>query len=186
MILYTSPARIKRDTPLGSAVDEHLLTNYIRLAQDKEILPMLGTQLDNKLKADIEADTLSGEYLTLMNDFIVPALVQFTFAMFAPALRVRFSNNSVSVTSSESGGQSDWRDIKPLVDTAMNMGEFYRERGIEYILNDIASFPEYDNNTGSDLHPKTNLYGGVLNVDQSVPDRRDRVILAAYGMKKYL
>lgn len=186
MILYTSPTRIKRDTPLGSAVDEHLLTNYIRMAQDKEILPMLGTQLDNKLKADIEADTLSGEYLKLMNEFITPALVQFTFAMFAPALRVRFSNNAVSVTTVESGSQADWRDIKPLVDTAMNMGEFYRERGIEYILNDTSSFPEYNDNTGADLHPKTNLYGGVLNVDQSVQNRRERVILAAHGMKKYL
>ena len=186
MILYTSPARIKRDTPLGSAVDEHLLTNYIRLAQDKEILPMLGTQLDNKLKADIQADTLTGAYLTLMNDYIVPALVQFTFAMFAPALRVRFSNNSVAVTSSESGSQADWRDIKPLVDTAMNMGEFYRERGVEYICNDTSLFPEYNSNTGSDLHPRAQLYGATLNLNTNSIRRIDRTILAAYGMKKFL
>ena len=183
MILFTSPTRVKRDTPLGSAVDEHLLSNYIRLAQDKEILPMLGTRLDLKLKSDIENDTLAGAYLTLMDDYIVPALVQFTFAMFAPALRVRFSNNAVSVTQVESGSSADWRDIKMVVDQAQNMGEFYRERGIEYICNDTGAFPEYQQNSGADLHPKKQLYGGTLNINTNPLRRLDKVILAAYGIK---
>jgi hypothetical protein len=186
MILYTTPAKIKRDTPLGSAVDEHLLTNYIRLAQDKEILPMLGTKLDEAIKSKIAADALTGKYKILMDDYLVPALVQFTFAMFAPALRVRFSNNAVSVTQTESGSGAEWRDVKPMVDLATNMGEFYRERGIQYILNDTSSFPEYQQNTGSDLYPTTNNYGSTLNLDPTNPSRLDKVILAAYGFKKYL
>lgn len=184
MILYTSPARVKRDTLLGSAVDEHLLTPYIRLAQDKEILPMLGTKLDEKLKADIDAATLTGEYKILVDNFIVPALVQFTFAMFAPALRVRFSNNAVSVTQTESGSGAEWRDIKPMVDLATNMGEFYRERGIEYICHNTSEFPEYNQNTGPDLHPTRRNYGTTLNLDPSLT-LADRNLLSAYGIKKY-
>lgn len=186
MTLYTSPQIVKRDTPLGSTIDEHLLAVTIRQAQDKEILPMLGTQLDKKLKADIEAGTLAGEYKTLMDDYIVPALVQFTFAMVAPVVRVRFSNNSVSVVSSEQGQSADFRDIKPLVDNAKNMAEFYREQGIKYILNDTSSFPEYNANTGSDLYPMTQSYGGVLNIGRDSLPRRDKVVLAAYGLKRYL
>lgn len=182
MTLYTSPTIVKRDTPLGSTIDEHLLAVTIRQAQDKEILPMLGTKLDEKLKADIEAGTLTGQYKTLVDDYVVPALVQFTFAMAAPVVRVRFSNNSVSVVSSEQGQSADFRDIKPLVDTAKNMGEFYRERGMKYLCDQSSQFPEYNANTGSDLHPSTQSFGGVLNIGRNV-SRRERHILNAHGIK---
>ena len=147
---------------------------------------MLGTQLDAKLKSDIEADTLTGEYATLVNDYIVPALVQFAFAMFAPTLRVRFSNNSVTVISNDQGNPANYSDIKPMIDHAQNMGEFYRERGILYILNDTSSFPEYNENTGSDLHPSTNSYGGTLNIGRGTNDVGMKNLLSSYGFKKFI
>ena len=51
--LYISSTRLKKDTALGGSVDDNLIMPYILLAQDMNILPKLGTDLDAKLKNDI-------------------------------------------------------------------------------------------------------------------------------------
>ena len=58
-VLYISSARIKRDTALGSTVDDNILNPYIQIAQDRWILPVLGTDLDEYLKGEIATPTLS-------------------------------------------------------------------------------------------------------------------------------
>ena len=45
----------KKDTALGGSVDDNLIMPYILLAQDMYILPILGTDLYNKLKTDIQS-----------------------------------------------------------------------------------------------------------------------------------
>ena len=76
-VLYISSARIKRDTALGSTVDDNILNPYIQIAQDRWILPVLGTDLDEYLKAEIATPTaLTGAYKTLVEDFLQPCLVQ--------------------------------------------------------------------------------------------------------------
>ena len=77
--LYISASKLKRDTALGSTVDDNLLTPYINIAQDRWILPALGTELDNYLKAQIQAGAAFTGAATLVNDYIQPALVQFAF-----------------------------------------------------------------------------------------------------------
>lgn len=182
MVLYTTPTIVKRDTPLGSQVDENLIIPYLRMAQDKEILPYLGTQLDTKLKADITASTLTGYYQTLVEDYIVPSMVQFAFVMIAPMLRVRFSNNSVTIVSSEQGQSADMGDIKPLRDLARDMAEFYRERMIEFIRHNPTEFPEYNTNTGADITPTRRNYFEGLNLDKTYSPRQE-AFLSAIGAK---
>ena len=52
--LYISSTRLKKDTALGGSVDDNLIMPYILLAQDMYILPILGTDLDTKLKTEIQ------------------------------------------------------------------------------------------------------------------------------------
>ncbi len=59
--LYISATRLKTDSALGGSVDDDLIMPYILLAQDMNILPVLGTELDNKLKSEIKANTLANQ-----------------------------------------------------------------------------------------------------------------------------
>ena len=59
--LYISATRLKTDSALQGSVDDDLIMPYILLAQDMHILPALGTELDNDLKAHIQAGSLAGE-----------------------------------------------------------------------------------------------------------------------------
>ena len=52
--LFISATRLKKDTALGGSVDDNLIMPYILLAQDMNILPVLGTDLYEKLKSDVQ------------------------------------------------------------------------------------------------------------------------------------
>ena len=168
--LYISSTRLKKDTALGGSVDDNLIMPYILLAQDMNILPILGTDLDAKLKTEIQADTVAGVYKTLLETYIQPALVQFAFSTLAPYLRLRFSYNSVVVMgATEQSSSATYEDIKPLMETATDAAEFYRQRMIDYLRDNSSSFPEYTSNTGSDLDPTTNNYFTGIQLEPTTP-----------------
>lgn len=181
--LYTSPQTIKRDTALGTSVDEDLLRPYIRIAQDRWILPALGTKLDEYLKTEINsAGGLTGNDLILVRDYIQPALVQLSFVEVAFVIRLRFSNNSVTVADSEQGVSADFSDIKMVTDRAQQIGLFYRERLLDYLCENTNLFPQYNQNTGSDLYPNRDNYSGGLNIyPNAIDNRMLQAIAAAIG-----
>lgn len=168
--LYISATRIKKDTALGGSVDDNIIMPYILLAQDMFILPVLGTDLDNKLKSDIQGGSLTGAYKTLVETYIQPALVQFAFQELAPFLRLRFVNNAIVIMgATDQSDSASYEDIKPLIDRSKDAGEFYRQRLIDYIRNNTSSFPEYSTNTGADLDPTTRNYYAGMNLDINMP-----------------
>ena len=168
--LYISSTRLKKDSALGGSVSDDLIMPYILLAQDMHILPILGTDLDNKLKADIQGGTLTGVYKTLVETYLQPTLVQFAFTQLLPYLRLRFVNNAVVVMgATDQSSSATYDDLKPVMDTATDAAEFYRQRMIDYLRNNSSSFPEYTSNSGADLDPTTNNYFAGINLDVNVP-----------------
>lgn len=163
--LFISTDRLKKDSALGGSVDDNLLLPYILMAQDRYILPVLGTDLNNKLISDIQGSSLSGAYLTLLQTYIQPSLVQYAFATVLPFLRLRMVNNSIVTMSSEQGSSVSHEELKPLINASIDQAEFYRERLIDYIRNNTSSFPEYSTNTGADLTPTSENYYAGLNLD---------------------
>ena len=167
--LYISATRIKKDTALGGSVDDNIIMPYILLAQDMFILPVLGTDLDAKLKSDIQGGSLTGDYKTLVETYIQPALVQFAFQELAPFLRLRFVNNAVVIMgANDQSSSASYEDIKPLIDRSKDAGEFYRQRLIDYLINNTSSFAEYSTNTGADLDPTTRNYYAGMNLDINI------------------
>jgi hypothetical protein len=168
--LYISATRIKKDTALGGSVDDNIIMPYILLAQDMFILPILGTDLDAKLKSDIQGGSLTGDYKTLVETYIQPCLVQAAFSELAPFLRLRFVNNAVVVMgATDQSSSATYDDIKPLMDRATDAAEFYRQRLIDYIRDNTSAFPEYSTNTGADLDPTVNNYFAGINLEPTTP-----------------
>ena len=167
--LYISSTRLKKDSAIGGSVSDDLIMPYILLAQDMNILPILGTDLDAKLKSDIQGSSLTGAYKTLVETYIQPALVQFAFVSLVPYLRLRFVNNAVVVMgATDQSASATYDDLKPVMDTATDAAEFYRQRCIDYLRNNQTSFPEYSSNTGADLDPTTRNYYAGINLDTNV------------------
>ena len=184
--LFISATRLKKDTALGQSVDDNLIMPYILLAQDMNILPVLGTDLYEALKTKINGGTLTGDYKTLMETYIQPALVQFSFSQLAPYLRLRFVNNAVVVMgATEQSSSATYDDIKPLMDTATDAAEFYRQRLIDYLRNNSSSFTEYTSNTGADLDPTTRNYYAGINLDEAPISNRMKNFLQGANITTY-
>ena len=185
--LYISATRLKRDSAMGGSVDDNLIMPYILLAQDMYILPILGTDLDAKLKSEIQADTLAGDYKTLVEDYIQKALVQFAFAELAPFMRLRFVNNAIVIMgSTDQSSSATYEDIKPLIDRAQDAAEFYRQRTIDYLRDNSSSFPEYSSNSGADLDPTVNNYFAGINLEPTAPrSNRLKSFLQGTGITIY-
>tara|TARA_R100000900_G_scaffold30326_1_gene24431 strand:- start:1131 stop:1706 length:576 start_codon:yes stop_codon:yes gene_type:complete len=179
--LYISTDRLKKDTSLGGSVSNDLLFPYILMAQDRYILPILGTDLHNKLISDIQGSSLAGNYLTLLQTYIQPALVQFSYATVLPFLRLRMVNNAIVTMNSEQGSSVSHSDLKPLINAAMDQGEFYRQRLIDYLTN--TTFAEYTSNSDpGDLSPTTANYYAGLNLDISPSNERMAALLRKAGV----
>ena len=113
--LYISSTRLKKDSAIGGSVSDDLIMPYILLAQDMHILPILGTDLDTKLKSDIQDGTLTGDYKTLVETYLQPALVQFSFVSLVPYLRLRFVNNAVVVMgATDQSSSNKSKEQKPV------------------------------------------------------------------------
>jgi hypothetical protein len=188
--LYISSSKLKRDTALGSTVDDNLLQPYIKIAQDRWILPALGTELENKISALIDANEVANPgneaYATLLNDYIQPCLVQLAFTEVAYVVRMKFANNSVVVNGSEQGSAASLTDIKVIVEQSNEIGMFYRQRMITYLQFNSGLFPEYTSNTGADLSPSQRNYFGGLNVYPRIPTNNQlKAVATALGIRYY-
>ncbi len=161
-VLFITVEKLVSETPLNGTVDTSLASPIIKTAQDVEVWPYLGTDLYNRLKADVEASTVSGVYATLLKDYIQPCLVWYGFSHLLPFLRLRLVNNAVQIMSSEQSEPASYQDVDRLVDQAQNWGAFFRERMIEYLCENSVSFPEYSSNTGADLNPRSQNYSGGM------------------------
>ena len=180
--LFISTDRLKKDTSLGGSVDDNLLFPYILMAQDRYILPILGTDLNNKLISDIQGSSLAGAYLTLLQTYVQPALVQFAFATVLPFLRLRMVNNSIVTMNTEQGSSVSHQELKPLIAASIDQAEFYRERLIDYLRNNTSSFSEYSSNTGADLAPTTQNYYAGLNLDVAPVSNKVKAFIQGAGI----
>jgi hypothetical protein len=81
-------------------------------------------------------------------------------------------NNAVVVMgATDQSSSATYDDLKPVMDTATNAAEFYRQRMIDYLGDKgSAAFPEYSSNTDAgELSPTTRNYYSGLNLDVNTP-----------------
>lgn len=181
---FVSAARCKRDTALGSTVDENVIHPYIQIAQDRHIWNALGTALYDDLAEKVRAVTpIAGNDKILLETYIQPCLTQFVFVELGYVMRLRFSNNSITLADSDVGSAADLGSIKLVMERAESIAMFYRQRLVDYLCYNTALFPLYNANTAEQLGPSTRNYFGGLNVYPKGPvDNRELAILQALNI----
>tara|TARA_R110002020_G_scaffold96958_1_gene231610 strand:+ start:4069 stop:4644 length:576 start_codon:yes stop_codon:yes gene_type:complete len=184
--LLLSPTRLIAATPLDGSVKPDLIGPAIEQAQVKYILPILGTDLYNYYKNALLSPTqIINPYEDLLENYIQPALIQFSFACLLPVLRLRFTKSSVTIMNSTQSSGASYEDLKPIINSYTDTGEFYRQRLIDYLCDNSNDFPEYSSNTGSDLNPSTNNYYPGINIERRVDENNLQLksVLSAMGIK---
>jgi len=70
--LMISRKDLVKYTSLGGNIDTDKFIQYVLIAQEITIQQLLGTDLYEKIQTDIESSSLTGDYLTLVNDISNP------------------------------------------------------------------------------------------------------------------
>jgi len=164
-VLFISEAKLKDSTAINLNVDVELLLPYVRQAQKLYVETKLGTDLTDKLKAEITAVTLTGAYKTLVDDYIGDMLPNWAFYHAIPFLRFKIENGNIYSKTSETGNALSTEEAQHLREEVRNTSEYYTERMIEYVTNNTSSFPEYSTNSGAEISPDRNAYYNGMNLE---------------------
>ena len=159
--LFISRTDLIKNSILDGNVDTDKFIQFIKIAQQIDIQNYLGTDLYNKISADIIADNLTGDYLDLVNDYVQPMLIHYAMMQYLPFVAYQIKNGGISKHNSENSESVSKDEVDYLVNKERNFAEYYTRRFIDYISFHQEDFPEYNSNNNEDISPDTNdLFNG--------------------------
>lgn len=166
--LFITRNDIIKNTPLGGAIDADALLPFVRTAQEKYLLNLLGTVLYNKLQDDIEAgDSFSGIYQTLVQDYVKPTLIWYACVEYIPFSAISFKSNGAVKHISETSVSPGKNEVDYLLSKALDNAGYYSTRLQDFLLAKSSQIPEYLESVGdtTQIYPdQSNQYFGGINL----------------------
>ena len=156
-VLFISEQKLKDSTAINLNVDVDLLLPFVLQAQRLYVETKLGTELYEKLETLISGGTIGNvgneNYKKLVDEYIGDFLPNMALYHAIPFLRFKVENGNIFSKSSETGTALTTEEAQHLRSEVQNTGEYFIERMIDYIRNNTDLFPEYSQNSGSDVSP---------------------------------
>lgn len=141
---FILPSVIKDRMSLHDNVDDKLIYPEIYAVQNIVLLPLLGTHLYKKMLTDIAAGSLTGNYKTLMDDYIIDIVCNLVMARLPEALNYQLWNKGVSVKTAPDSQNANQGEVFSVKSKYKNDAEHYIERTRLYLIQYANTlFPEY-------------------------------------------
>jgi hypothetical protein len=163
--LFITPKDLKANTILNGNVDTDMFIQFIKIAQQMHVQNYLGTQLYDAITNKINTSTLTGDYLDLVNEYVQPMLIHYAMVDYLPFANYQIRNGGVFKHKTENSESTTKDELDILVQKHRTFADFYAKRFVDYVaINASAKFPEYFQNSNSDMYPDTkpNPSGWVL------------------------
>lgn len=155
--LITTNEIVKR-TPLGGNVGKD---KYVFLIDDIQVMvlePILGTKLYNKIQEDYNTNSLTGLYLTIHEEYIVPFLAHAVFSDYTRNGNYRIRNNgNIKHEPNNATSTSNDEDTQ-FVMHQMAKAERYLNKLERFLCVEGNNIPEYTQTQDNeyDTKPKDN------------------------------
>jgi hypothetical protein len=143
MVLFISEKYVKDNSGIDNNVDDKLLSPIIILAQDKYILPLVGTSLWNDLISQVKAGSISSDYQDLLDNYIQKATLWWTLAEAVLPLSYKFTNKNVMQKNSDNSQPASMTDLLKLKDQFVQNAEYYSERATRHLRANTGTYPLY-------------------------------------------
>ena len=163
-VLFLSVDYLRDNTVINGNVDSELLEPFILTAQNVHIEALVGTKLYNSIIASIEADTLAGDNKALIDDYLQPALVQWSLYEALPFINYKLTNKSIATKSSDNSEAVELDELHYLRTTVRDVAEYMSERATKYLKANETLYPlYYDNVECDEIKPnKTNYFSSII------------------------
>ena len=182
-VLFITEQLFKERTGASNAIDAKQLFPMIKVAGDIYIQPALGSRLYLRLQDGIDADNLTNNEKTLIDDYITDALIWYTMSMLPITMGYQlFSKGFLQKTSEESNTPSR-SDLELIEQKYQSMAEFYKTRLIKYLQENYVLYYEYFN-TGSGfdvIFPEEKAYNCPIYLGQDYESQNPRYVNSSSG-----
>ena len=169
-VLFISEQKLKDSTSVNLSVDSAYLLPFILQAQRLYVETKIGTELYEKLETLITNGTLGDvgneNYKKLVDEYIGDFLPNMALYHAIPYLRFKIENGNIYSKNSETGTALSTEEAQHLREEVKNTGEYFIQRMIDYITNNVSLFPEYSTNSGADVSPDRNAYYAGINLEK--------------------
>jgi len=159
--LFVNAEYIKAYSVINGSVDQHLLYPAVYQAQDMDLAPWLGDNLYQRLKSDVDGNALAGDYLTLMDEYVRPALVPYVVLRALTSLAFKIDNGGLVQRTMEDAQPVPQEVVAEMRTEQLRAAEYYALRMGEYLCANSAMFPEYLNNQYPQRPPRRPGSGSV-------------------------
>ena len=162
-VLFISADYLRENSIIGGNVDSNLLEPYITMAQNIHIEAILGTKLYDNLVATISSLSVADKLL--VDNFAQPALIQWAMYEGLPFINYKFTNKSVSTSSSDNSDPVGLEEIHYLRQSVKDAAEYLSERTTKFLKANVTDYPLYCTNGDSldEIHPnKDNFNSGIV------------------------
>ena len=153
-VLFITRTDLIKNSIIDGNVDTDKFIQFVKVAQQIEIKNYLGTALYDKISTDIASVSgLSGNYLTLVNDYVQPMLIWYAQVDYLPFAAYQIKNGGIFKHTSETAETVSRNEVDYLVEKARTNAQWYTRRFIDYMSFNNSNFPEYTSNTNDDINP---------------------------------
>ena len=151
--LFITPKNLKQNTFIDGNVDVDKFLQFIKIAQQIHIQNYCGTPLYDKISQDIIDGDLTGNYLSLVQDYIQPMLIHYAMIDYLPFAAYQVANGGVFKHTSENSESVSKAEIDTLIDRHRSFAQFYTRRFIDYMNFNSNLYPEYNASSNEDMYP---------------------------------
>jgi hypothetical protein len=147
-VLLLTATYIKDYTFVDPNVDEKYIRISIEEAQKIHIRNYIGSGLYDEIITQVQTNSLTALNTTLLDNYIIPALKWWTMVEAAPFLTYKVTNKNIVRKNSDNSSGVDFNELNSFMNLVTDKAEYHTKRLINYLLQNEASYPLY-NNPGS-------------------------------------
>lgn len=138
---------ITKNTIIGGNVDVDRYVPAIKAAQNTFIRSVLGKYLYIKICADFEANTLSGIYLEMFDDYIKEMVIHSSAEIYLSSGAYMVANNGITKTKTDSSETVSKEELDYLVQASRKLYNSYERDFLLFMKENGNSVPEWNIST---------------------------------------
>lgn len=177
-VLFIDEKYLKDTTEIDQNTDPRLIRTTIQYTQDRFILPLLGNNLFESWKQQIQSGItlqnnpsyyMNPNELTLLTNWVQPCLAAAVMIDLVKKITFQYKNKGATASHSEFSNTISDAQLNWLSENYRETAAFYAQRATQYLIANNDIFPTYLNpqlntsGTGADLfYPNNTKYNSGI------------------------
>lgn len=159
--LFVSVDTVREILGLDKSISDKQIQYAILRAQDTSLENILTTPLYNKIAEDIDNDSLSDDYITLVDEYIAKYLTQLTGYTLYSSMAIVLKDAGVVRRSSDKYENATLEELNFARQDLKSAARAYEKRLIDYVTK--SNFAEYDTTPDKgDAEVQTKAFSGYF------------------------